>query len=69
MATWQSNPIAVDGFDLSVHAGARGVILGRVLDGVYGEDLLLTADQTDALIAALAEGKRRHLAALAGGRA
>jgi hypothetical protein len=42
------------------------VTLGKSVDGVYASDLLLTAEQTDALIAVLAEGKVQHLAARRG---
>jgi hypothetical protein len=66
MATWQSNPIAVDGVEVQVQASVEGVTLGKSVDGVYASDLLLTAEQTDALIAVLAEGKVQHLAARRG---
>ena len=48
MATWQSNPIAVDGFELRIEAIDERVNLGRIFNGIYSNDFLLTPDQAEA---------------------
>lgn len=53
---WQSNPIAVDGFELRISTADGRVNLGRISDGIYASDFLLTPDQTRRLARALLEG-------------
>ncbi len=59
MPTWQSKPIAVDGIEVQVQADANGVTLGKVHDGVYSSDLLLTPSQAEILAASLQQAARR----------
>lgn len=56
MSAWQSNPIHVDGIDLQIHASADGVTFGKMVDGVYASDLLLTPEEAQELITALTIG-------------
>jgi hypothetical protein len=62
MNIWQSNPIAVDGISLQVHASTEGVDIGKVADTVYSSDLLLTPEQAMELADALTEGAAKCLA-------
>lgn len=62
-ATWQSPPVRVDGIDVSVHATPRGVIFGKLSDGVYSSDLLLTPEQAMELADALTQAAAKCLAA------
>ena len=55
MHEWQSEPIAVDGIAVSIHATDRGVILGKLHDGVYSSDILFTPEQAMELADALTE--------------
>jgi hypothetical protein len=56
MQAWQSNTTLVDGIELQIHASDEGVTLGKLVDGVYASDLLLTPDQARALAVALIDG-------------
>jgi hypothetical protein len=41
MSDWQSNPITVDGFEVIVHSSAKGITIGKTIDGIYSSDLLM----------------------------
>jgi hypothetical protein len=56
MSDWQSNPIHVDEIEVRVHASTNGVTFGKVVDGIYSSDLLLTPDQARTLAVALIDG-------------
>ena len=59
MPTWQSQPIHVDGIDVQVHVTAEGVTFGKLVDGVYSSDLLLTSEQARDLGYALLTAANR----------
>lgn len=63
MSTWQSNLIAVDGIEVRVHASVEGVTLGKLVDGIYASDLVLTPEQAMELADALTEGATACIAA------
>lgn len=66
MSTWQSSPIPVDGIEVRVHADADGVTLGKLVDGIYASDLVLTPEQAMQIADALTEGATRCLTAREG---
>lgn len=63
MATWKSKPIEVDGIQLQIHVSDDGVTLGKIHDGVYSSDLLLTPEQAMELADALTQAAAKCLAA------
>lgn len=63
MSNWQSTPIPVDGIELQVHAAQDGVTFGKLVDGVYASDLLLTPEQAMELAEALTEAATAVIAA------
>lgn len=68
MQAWQSNTIPVDGIEIQIHASDEGVTFGKLVDGVYASDLLLTPEQAMELADALTEAATACIAAR-GGRA
>lgn len=63
MSNWQSTPIPVDGIEVQANAAQDGVTFGKLVDGVYASDLLLTPEQAMELADALTEGAAKCLAA------
>jgi hypothetical protein len=67
MSTWQSESIAVDGIEVQVHSSREGVVLGKVVDGVYASDLLLSdTNKARSIACALIEGADKADAARGG---
>lgn len=63
MSDWQSTPVPVDGIEVQVHAARDGVTFGKLVDGVYASDLLLTPEQACDIAEALTTGAAKCLAA------
>ena len=63
MPIWHSNLIHIDGLDVQAHAGVEGVTFGKMVDGVYASDLLMTPDQAQQVIDGLTAAKAKCLEA------
>jgi hypothetical protein len=64
---WASPPIQIRGeLALDAKATTEGVTLGRFMDAVLAEDLVLTPEQAMELADALTQGATRCLAAREG---
>ncbi|MGC1550809.1 MAG: hypothetical protein WA777_19985 [Rhodanobacter sp.] len=66
MEIWQSASIQIDGMTIDVRANRDGVTSGRMVNGVYASDLLMSPEQAIEYAEALTEGAAHCLAARKG---